>query len=73
MNNTEIELEIVPPGETLSEIMADTGMSASDLALKTNRSEEYIYGVCNGYCDIDMDFALTLLRVLTQTITPNEE
>lgn len=64
MANTEIGLVLVPPGETLTEVMETAGMSAHDLALKTNRSEEYISGVCHGYCDIDVEFAIALGKVL---------
>ena len=44
MSNTEIGLVLVPPGETLTEVMETAGISVHDLALKTKRSEEYISG-----------------------------
>lgn len=55
---------IIPPGETLKEILDDREMTQHELALRTNVKDAHIGGIVNGQKPISASFAKKLEHAL---------
>jgi HTH-type transcriptional regulator/antitoxin HigA len=54
----------IPPGETISELLGERGISQADFALLLGRTEKNVSQLVNGKAPISHEFAIDLERVL---------
>ena len=54
---------LIPPGETIAEVLAERGMTQTELAEKAGVSPAYLSGVIAGKEEISAEFACELERV----------
>ena len=55
---------IIPPGETLAEVLEDREMTQKELAIRTGMTEKYVNTIVNGVKPISGAFAKKLEYVL---------
>ncbi len=58
---------VVPPGETIRELLEERGMTQAELARRMGRPESTISQIINGKKKIEPETALQLERVLGMT------
>ena len=62
INGLSLEL-IIPPGETIKELLKDNKISKKKLSIKTGYSVKYISEILNGNKDISYNFANSIEQV----------
>lgn len=62
--NQYVPDEVSPPGETLSEVLAEHGITQADLAERTGRPRKTIDEIIKGKAAITPETAIQLERVL---------